>query len=381
MVVRDIEKKIRLFARQFRALAIVGPRQSGKTTLAKKVFPKKPYVSLEDPDERLMALEDPRFFLSRFKNGAIIDEAQRSPEIFSYLQSILDKSVKDGMFILTGSSNFLLQQSISQTLAGRIGYLDLMPLTLKEISQFPNRKLTADEWILTGGYPEIYDKQRKPAIWYPAYIRTYVERDIRLIKNIENSNLFTKFLKICAGRAGQLINLSAISIECGIDIKTVQSWLSVLESSYIIFLLKPHHQNFNKRLVKTPKLYFYDTGLACSLLGIKTIGELQLSHFRGPLFENAIITEMAKKEFNKINSGNIFFWRDNKGAEIDALLDNGKKVSPIEIKSGNTFQKSFVANIVQWNALSENKGGEVIYGGDKSFDLPQKIKVTSWSDL
>ena len=381
MIKRDAEKKIRLFAKQFRALAIVGPRQSGKTTLVKKVFPKKPYVSLEDPDEREMALEDPRFFLSRFKNGAIIDEAQRVPQLFSYLQSIIDNSDKDNMFVLTGSNNFLLQQSISQSLAGRIGYIDLLPLTLNEIKQFSVNFSSADEWILNGCYPEIYDKQRKPSIWYPSYIRTYVERDIRMIRNIEDSNQFTKFLRICAGRTGQLINLSAISIECGIDIKTVQSWLSILESSFVIYLLKPHHNNFNKRLVKSPKLYFYDTGLACSLLGIKTITELQLSHFRGALFENAVINEQQKKEFNNETSNPLYYWRDNKGIEIDLLIDAGSKIIPVEIKSGQTFDKIYFKNIDYWNKLSNNTGGDLIYGGDKSYSLPEGKRVISWKDI
>jgi uncharacterized protein len=381
MVTRDAEKKIRLYAKQFRALAIVGPRQSGKTTLVKKVFPKKSYVSLEDPDERTMALEDPRFFLSRFKKGAIIDEAQRAPDLFSYLQQIIDNAAKDCMFVLTGSNNFLLQQSISQTLAGRIGYIDLLPLTLKEIKQFPFNFTEPDEWMLNGTYPEIYDKQRKPSIWYPSYIRTYVERDIRMIKNIENSNLFTKFLKICAGRIGQLINLSAISIECGIDIKTVQSWLSILESSFIIYLLKPHHNNFNKRLVKSPKLYFYDTGLACSLIGIKSTKELLLTHFRGALFENTVIMELLKQQLNKENPGQIYFWRDNKGIEIDLLIDNGTSLQPIEIKSAKTYNNDFLKNIRYWNDLAANKTGTLIYCGDKSYSLPDKMKVLSWMDL
>ena len=381
MINREAEKKIRLYAKQFRAIAVVGPRQSGKTTIARKVFPRKPYVSLEDPDERQMALDDPRYFLSRFNKGAIIDEAQRVPELFSYLQSIIDKTNKDGLFVLTGSNNFLLQQSISQTLAGRIGYIDLLPLTLKEIKRFENKINTANDWILNGSYPEIYDKERKPSIWYPAYIRTYVERDVRMIKNIDNSSLFTKFLKICAGRTGQLLNLTAISIECGIELKTVQSWLAVLESSYIIYLLKPHYSNFNKRLVKTPKLYFYDSGLACSLLGIKTISELELSHFRGSLFENAVVSEIYKTESNKINQSQLYFWRDNKGLEIDLLIDSGKKILPVEIKSANTFSKDYLKNVFYWNALSAGKGGMLVYGGDKSFNLPNQITITSWNDL
>jgi len=381
MINREAEKKIRLYAKQFRAIAVVGPRQSGKTTIARKVFPRKPYVSLEDPDERQMALDDPRYFLSRFNKGAIIDEAQRVPELFSYLQSIIDKTNKDGLFVLTGSNNFLLQQSISQTLAGRIGYIDLLPLTLQEIKRFENKINTANDWILNGSYPEIYDKERKPSIWYPAYIRTYVERDVRMIKNIDNSSLFTKFLKICAGRTSQLLNLTAISIECGIELKTVKSWLAVLESSYIIYLLKPHYSNFNKRLVKTPKLYFYDSGLACSLLGIKTISELELSHFRGSLFENAVVSEIYKIESNKINQSQLYFWRDNKGLEIDLLIDSGKKILPVEVKSANTFSKDYLKNVFYWNALSASKGGMLVYSGDKSFKLPNQITITSWNDL
>jgi len=381
MINREAEKKIRSYARQFRAIAVVGPRQSGKTTIARKVFPRKPYVSLEDPDERQMALEDPRYFLNRFKKGAIIDEAQRVPELFSYLQSIIDKTNRDCLFVLTGSNNFLLQESISQSLAGRIGYIDLLPLTLKEIKQVKNKIDTANDWILSGTYPEIYDKERKPSIWYPAYIRTYVERDVRLIKNIGNSNLFTKFLRICAGRTAQLLNLTAISIECGIELKTVQSWLAVLESSYIIYLLKPHYSNFNKRLVKTPKLYFYDTGLACSLLGIKTIAELELSHFRGSLFENAVVSEIYKDESNKIKQSQLFFWRDNKGVEIDVLIDSGKKLWPVEIKASTTFSRDYLKNIVYWNGLSGNKGGMLVYGGDKSYQLSGKIALKAWDDL
>jgi hypothetical protein len=381
MIYREAEKKIRLYAKQFRAIAVVGPRQSGKTTIARKVFPRKPYVSLEDPDERQMAMDDPRYFLSRFKKGAIIDEAQRVPELFSYLQSVIDKSNKDGLFVLTGSNNFLLQQSISQSLAGRIGYIDLLPLTLKEIKQFNNKINTSNDWILSGSYPEIYDKERKPSIWYPAYIRTYVERDVRMIKNINNSALFTKFLKICAGRTGQLLNLSAISIECGIELKTVQSWLAVLESSYIIYLLKPHYSNFNKRLVKTPKLYFYDTALACSLLGIKTISELELSHFRGSLFENAVVSEIYKGESNKIKQSQLYFWRDNKGVELDLLMDNGKKILPVEIKASNTFSGVFLKNITYWNNLSGNKGGMLVYGGDTSYKYTGQVTIKGWGDL
>ena len=285
------------------------------------------------------------------------------------------------MFVLTGSNNFLLQQTISLSLAGRIGYIDLLPLTLNVIKQFGVSFSSGDEWILNGCYPEIYDKQRKPSICYPSYIRTYVERDIRMIRNIEDSNQFTKFLRICAGRTGQLINRTAISIECGIDVKTVQAWISILESSFVIYLLKPHYNNFNKRLVKSPKLYFYDTGLACSLLNIKTINELQLSHFRGSLFENAVINEQKKKEFNKENSNQLYYWRDNKGIEIDLLIDDGTNITPIEIKAGQTFDKVYFKNIDYWNNLSNITDGKLIYGGDKSYSLPDGKRVVSWKDI
>ncbi len=378
MVHRLAEKLIKKYSRQFRALAVVGPRQSGKTTLVRKVFPRKPYVSLENPDERLLADNDPREFLSRFRNGAIIDEAQRVPTLFNYLQQILDETNKEGLFILTGSNNFLLQKSISQSLAGRIGYVDLLPLSLKEINYFGNTKLSTNELILTGCYPEIYDKKRKPGIWYPAYIRTYVERDVKQLRNIDNTLLFNRFLQLCAGRIGQQLNVSALSNECGIEVKTVNSWLGILQSSYIIYLLQPHHKNFNKRVVKTPKLYFIDSGLACNLLGIRQTKELSNSHFRGALFENYVVSEMLKQKFNTGVSTNLFFWRDNKGVEIDVLLDKGNKLFPIEIKSSQTFQESYLKPMQQWNEFSNKQGGLFLYDGEKELMRKDKIQIKNW---
>ncbi len=375
---RKAEKTARQYSRQFRALAIVGPRQSGKTTLVKKVFPRKPYVSLEDPDERMLAADDPRAFLNRFKNGAVIDEAQRVPELFSYLQGILDKSGKDGFFILTGSNNFLLQESISQTLAGRIGYIDLLPLCYKEIIQFGKTDYSMEELLLNGSYPELYDKNRKPGLWYPSYIRTYIERDVKQIRNIENTLLFNRFLQLCAGRTGQQLNVSALSIECGIDVKTVQSWLSVLQSSYIIYLLPPYHKNFNKRIVKTPKLYFIDTGVACSLLGIRQAKELETSHFRGALFENYVMMELLKEKFNTGSPAGFYYWRENNGLEIDLLIDTGKKIIPVEIKASATFAESHIKNISQWNKITGNSGGVLLYNGETEFTRSDKIKISNW---
>ena len=377
---RIAEKTVKQFSRQFRAVAIVGPRQSGKTTLVKKIFSRKPYVSLEDPDERMLASNDPRAFLNRYKNGAVIDEAQRVPELFSYLQGIIDKSAKDGFFILTGSNNFLLQQSISQTLAGRIGYIDLLPLCYREIIQFGKQDFSMEELLLNGCYPELYDKNRKPGAWYPAYIRTYIERDVKQIRNIENTIVFNRFLQLCAGRTGQQLNVSALSIESGVDVKTVQAWLSILQSSYIIYLLPPYHKNFNKRIVKTPKLYFIDTGVACSLLGIRQAKELENSHFRGALFENYVIMELLKEKFNKASSSRFYYWKENNGLEIDLLIDAGKKIIPVEIKASSTFSESHIKNLQQWNKITGISGGLLLYNGETDFTWTDKIRVSNWKN-
>lgn len=381
MINRSAEQLIKKHIRQFRSLAIVGPRQSGKSTLAKKMFPAKPYVSLENPDIRLWATEDPRGFLNNYPNGAVIDEAQRVPALFSYLQQILDETKKRSLFVLTGSNNFLLQASITQSLAGRIGYIDLLPLTFAEIQQFGKTEYSIFELMLKGSYPEVYDKKLKPPIWYSAYIRTYVERDIKQLRNIENSIVFNKFLKLCAGRSGQMLNVASLSNECGIDVKTVNAWLSILQSSYIIHLLPPHYNSFNKRIVKSPKLYFIDTGLACHLLGIKNENELSLSHFKGALFENFIIMQLLKQKHNNGSDTELYYWRDNKGIEIDVLMDKGKKLIPIEIKAADTFQPEYLKSIMQWNGFSNNQGGLLFYSGEISFTTASKVKVMNWRDI
>jgi len=381
MLPRVAETLIKKYSRQFRALAIVGPRQSGKTTVVKKVFPKKPYISLEDPDERMLATNDPLAFLNRYKKGAVIDEAQRVPELFSYMQGILDTVKTDGFYILTGSNNFLLQQSISQSLAGRIDYIDLLPLCYREILQFRKINYTTNELIRNGGYPELYDKNRQPGIWFPSYIRTYIERDVKLLRNIDNTILFNRFLQLCAGRVGQQLNIAALSIESGVDVKTAQSWLGILQSSYIIMLLPPHFKNYNKRVVKTPKLYFLDTGLACSLLGIRKDPELQNSHFRGALFENFVLLEILKQKYNTGSQALLYYWKENNGLEIDLLIDNGKKIVQVEIKAAQTFDNSYFKNIIHWNKISGNKGGIVVYDGEKNITLSGNYLTTNWKDL
>lgn len=380
MIPRQALALIRKYSKQFRALAVVGPRQSGKTTLVKQAFPNKPYISLENPDERLWAQKDPRGFLNRFKNGAILDEAQRSPDLFNYLQQIIDESNKDGQFILTGSNNFMLQESISQSLAGRIGYIDLLPLNYNEILEFKKKNYETDDLIFRGCYPEIYDKKRLPEIWYPSYIRTYVERDVKQLRNIDNTLLFNRFLQLCAGRTGQLFSAAAISNECGIDVRTVNAWIEILQSSYIIFLLPPHHNNFNKRVVKTPKLYFYDTGVACSLLGLKSKVEISVSHFKGALFENYVITEIMKSNLNTGTNAKLYFWRDNNGTEIDLIIDNNGKLLPIEIKSSQTYNEEFQRSLLKWNNYSGNKGGVLLYSGTMEMKTTENIQVLNWKN-
>ena len=342
---------------------ITGPRQSGKTTLVKALFGSKQYISLENPDIRSFAIEDPRGFLVQYPEGAILDEVQRVPELFSYLQQILDDKDQPGLFILTGSNNFLLQENITQSLAGRIGQLTLLPFCLSELNGLPQNSI--NEYLFKGMYPPLYDKNFETEKWYANYIQTYIERDVRQIKNITNLLAFERFVKLCAGRIGQLLNMNSLAIETGVDNKTITSWISVLESSFIIFRLQPQHKNFNKRIVKMPKLYFYDTGLACALLGFSAAAQLQHHPLRGNLFENFIITELLKQRLNSGKTNNLYFWRDNTGHEVDVLLEANGTLYPVEIKSGETITPDYFKAINYWNKISGNTTGTIIYGGNQ----------------
>lgn len=376
MIRREAENKIIQLSRQFKSVALVGPRQSGKTTLVRKVFRNLPYVNLEAPDIRNFAMNDPRGFLDQYSSGAVLDEAQRVPELFSYLQQILDESPEPGRFIITGSNNFLLQQNISQSLAGRIAYLYLLPFSMDEIETGKN----VDEYIFKGSYPPVYDQPVDSFNWYINYTRTYVERDVRQLKNISDLNSFEKFIKLCAGRIGQLLNMSNLAIETGVDSKTIGSWISILESSFIVYRLFPHHKNFNKRVVKMPKLYFYDTGLACSLLGLQKAEQLVSHHMRGNLFENLIINEFIKNRFNQGLPHNLYFWRDNIGHEIDLLVDTGKKLVPVEIKSGKTVTPEYFSGLEYYNKISGQSMGMVIYAGDTQQTRSKGITVLPWKE-
>lgn len=360
MINREAKAAILSLATQYKAVAVVGPRQSGKTTLSRMLFPDKEYVNFENPDTRLFATDDPRGFLSNYPNGAIFDEAQRVPEIFSYLQQILDESKTNGLFIITGSNNFLLQESISQSLAGRVGYLNLLPLTINEIG---NKELDSNILLFKGGYPSLYNETIEPNKWYSNYIRTYIERDVRLIKNITNLITFERFLRLCAGRVGQLLNMNSLAVEVGVDTKTISAWIGILESSFVAFRLQPYHQNFNKRIVKMPKLYFYDTGLAAALLGIESSNQLDLNSYKGALFENLIVVDFIKSRFNQAKSNNLFFWRDSVGNELDLIIENGNTLVPIEIKSGQTVTNDYFKGLKYWQKLTNSDGGYVVYAG------------------
>lgn len=378
MIQRNAAETLVRLAKQFKAVAITGPRQSGKTTLVRSVFADKQYVNLENPDTRLFAMDDPRGFISQYPGGAILDEVQRVPQLFSYLQQVLDEFDGTGMFILTGSNNFLLQESISQSLAGRVGYLFLLPLSLSELEW---KIGTTNEILFKGGYPVLHSSGTDSSLFLANYIRTYVERDVRLVKNITDLYAFEKFLRLCAGRTGQLLNMSNIALETGVDMKTIASWIGVLETSFIVFRLQPYHKNYNKRIVKMPKLYFYDTGLAAALMGIEKADQLATHPFRGNLFENLVILELMKRRFNKALQKKLYFWRDSTGHEIDVILERSGAQLPLEIKSGKTVTDDFFKGLNYWRKLTGSDKGYLIYDGDSVQERSNGISVIPLRDL
>ena len=378
MIARILASKITSLAQKFQVITLTGPRQSGKTTLVRAIFPALPYVSLEDPDIRQIALTDPRGFLSNYPNGAILDEIQNTPELFSYIQRIVDEN-RQIHFVLTGSSNFLLMEKISQTLAGRTAVLHLLPFSFTELEPLAE---PYENLIFKGQYPRIYDRDISPTDFYPSYIQTYVDRDVRMIKNIGDINAFIQFTQLCAGRIGQPLNYASLANDAGISPNTAKSWLSILESSYILYRLQPYHRNFNKRLVKSPKLYFYDTGVACSLLGIREQEQVNSHYMKGSLFENLILNEFIKRSFNRGENRQPYYWQDNHGKEIDCLLVNGDKVTAIEIKSGKTVSPSYFDNLSYWRSLADLPENleYVVYGGDQYMQTSAGILI-SWKNL
>lgn len=378
MIERTLTAKIIALADKFQVITLTGPRQSGKTTLVRAAFSTLPYVSLEEPDIRQIALTDPRGFLSNYPDGAILDEIQNTPDLFSYIQRLVDEDRRIH-FILTGSSNFLLMEKISQSLAGRTAVLHLLPFSFTELKPLAEQY---ESMIFKGQYPRIYDRDIAPTDFYPAYIQTYVERDVRLIKNIGDINAFIQFTRLCAGRIGQLLNYSSLANDAGISPNTAKSWLSILESSYILYRLQPYYRNFNKRLVKSPKLYFYDTGVACSLLSIRDEKQVSIHFMRGALFENLVINEFIKRNFHRGENRHPYFWQDNHGKEIDCILVNGEKVTPVEIKSGKTISTSYFDNLKYWRQLADlpEDHGYVVYGGEQSMQT-RAGELIGWKQL
>jgi hypothetical protein len=380
MIERSATARLLKLAKTFRSVAVVGPRQSGKTTLCRKLFPGKPYVSLENPDTLEFAKTDPRGFLNQYiKNGAILDEVQRVPQLFSYLQQILDETKKKGLFILTGSNNFLLQENITQTLAGRIAYLQLLPLSIEELTKSNKLKSSYTWHILNGGYPEVVAKKVSAQDWFPGYISTYIERDVRQLKNISNLPLFIKFIRLCAGRTGQILNLTSLANDGGIDQKTAAAWLAVLQSSFIIYLLRPYHGNFNKRFIKSPKLYFYDTGLVCSLLGIVNAKQTLTHAAKGALMENLTVSELLKKQFNTGSTDNLYYWRDKTGNEVDIIIENLSRLKAIEIKAGETISAEYFKGLEYFKTLNKKPIASVLlYGGKEEQKRSNGTTVMPW---
>ena len=379
MIPRSIEKVLPSLIAVYPVITITGPRQSGKTTLARACFASKPYVSFENPDTREEAQSDPRSFLERYKDGAVFDEVQRLPDIVSYLQQIVDEGPKSCRFVLTGSQQFGLKSKITQSLAGRSALIHLLPFSYDEVYSFRDENPTLESALFAGLYPPIHDRGLDPQKWYADYVETYIERDVRSLLNIRELSLFQLFLKMCAARCGQLINLSGLGSDCGISHNTAKEWISILEASYILFRVAPYFKNLGKRLVKTPKLYFYDAGLATYLLGIRTREQLSVHPHRGAVFETFVASEILQSACNSAETPALYFWRDRSGNEIDFLIDRGSDLLPIEAKSGKTVASDWLDGIKSWRALAGNrmKHGALIYGGDETYSR-EAVTVTSW---
>jgi predicted AAA+ superfamily ATPase len=379
MIPREAASSLRQLAGWYPVVALTGPRQAGKTTLARAVFPDKPYASLEDVDTRAFALADPRRFLGQFPEGAILDEVQRAPELFSYLQTLVDAGGGMGRFILTGSQQFGLTENITQSLAGRVGFLHLLPFTLKETRHLQAGK-SLEDVLWQGFYPPLLDRGIPPHVWFSDYLTTYVERDVRLALNIRDLAAFHRFVLMCAARTGQSLNLSALAADCGITHNTAKAWLSVLEASYLVALLPPYHRNLGKRLTKTPKLYFLDTGFAAWLAGVREARELVLGNLRGPLFETLVVAEFMKFKRNHLRPEELYFWRDSAGHEIDLLVEAGDRLLAVECKAGQTVAQDWFAALDRFDALAGPTQGMVIMGGDQG-QPRSPFPAISWREL
>ena len=386
MIPRHAHATLMRLARGFPIVALTGPRQSGKTTLARAAFPGKPYVSLENPQEREFAASDPQRFLARFAQGAVIDEVQRCPALLSWLQGLVDERRQMGDFVLTGSAQFDLLPGISQSLAGRVGRVELLPLSAGELAAAGRLSAPLGDTLLRGGYPALHDRDLAPGDWFANYVATYVERDVRQLIAVRELTVFQTFVRMCAARTGQLLNLASLAADCGISAVTARQWLTVLETSYLVTLLRPHHRNLGKRLVKTPKLLFLDSALAAWLLGIRDAATLETHAARGALFETWVVAELIKQRLNAGEPAtDLHFWRDSTGLEIDVVVDTAQGLRPLEIKSGSTYAPDWADGLRRWRRLAERDGqanpkAAIVYGGLQGF-AREDADVLSWTSL
>ncbi len=380
MLPRHALHTLEALASGFPVVAVTGPRQSGKTTLARSAFSHLPYVNLEDPDTRDLALADPRRFFARHADGAILDEVQRAPQLMAYLLGIADAAPAMGRWVLTGSQQFGLMDGIGQSLAGRVGLLTLLPLAHAELPS----AVSLEERLWRGGYPALHADHRdpQPAHWFAGYLATYIERDVRQLLNISNLLTFQRFITMCAARSGQLLNLNSLAADCGISQPTARQWLTVLQASHLVALLPPYHRNFGKRLVKTPKLYFLDTGLLCYLLRIASPDDLYHHAQRGAIFETWVVSETLKHRFNRGLTADLYFWRDNHGLEVDIVYEHQQRLQAVECKSGTTYSADWLAPVRRWRASvgAEAADPVLVYGGATS-QARADHQVLSWQQL
>lgn len=382
MIPRKLSETVLKFAGKYPVISVTGPRQSGKTTLVKSLFPKHKYISLENPETRSIALSDPKSLFDPKDQLMILDEIQYVPELLSYIQVISDETKIHGQFILTGSQSLILSEKISQTLAGRTAILKLLPFSLSEISKLKQVKdFSYEDFIFKGFYPRTYDEDISPEEFYPFYLETYVQRDVRVIRNVRDLNTFTNFVRLCAGRTGQLLDYSSLAEDIGVSVHTIKGWISILEAGFIVFQLYPYYKNFGKRMIKAPKLYFTDPGLAAFLLGIKNAEQVKTHYLKGSLFENLVVLELLKQRFNHGLPQDLWFFRDSNRNEVDVVAEN-EQLQWIEIKSTRTFSPDFLSafRFLDKNPDTQIGNKTIIYGGDESF-THKEVKIQSWRDL